>query len=207
MAGRASYLPVLYSLYAPFYDVLVARATRRARGRAIGFLAPVAGERLLIAGAGTGLDLEALPRGLRVAAFDASRAMVRRTGARAERLGLRVARARADAQALPFADGAFDIVLLHLILAVVPEPERCLREAVRVLAPGGRISIFGKFLRGDAPPSAMRRAAGAVTRGLATDINLRLAPLLDAAGLVALRDEPVLLGGFFRAVLARRAVD
>ncbi len=43
---------------------------------------------------------------------------------------------------LPFADGSFDVVLLHEVLEHVTDDRRTLREAGRVLAPGGRVVVF-----------------------------------------------------------------
>jgi SAM-dependent methyltransferase len=43
-----------------------------------------------------------------------------------------------DARALPLADGSADVVLFRYVLQHVPEPLRVLREALRVLRPGGR---------------------------------------------------------------------
>lgn len=47
----------------------------------------------------------------------------------------------ADVRELPFADGAFESVVSIHVIEHVPNPERVLREALRVLAPGGR-AIF-----------------------------------------------------------------
>jgi len=54
-----------------------------------------------------------------------------------------------DAQELTFSPESFDMVIANLILSVVPEPNRCFQEMIRVTRAGGRIIIFDKF----APPS------------------------------------------------------
>jgi SAM-dependent methyltransferase len=43
---------------------------------------------------------------------------------------------------LPFADGSFDVVLLHEVLEHVSDDQATLREVRRVLAPGGRAVVF-----------------------------------------------------------------
>jgi SAM-dependent methyltransferase len=47
----------------------------------------------------------------------------------------------ADGYDLPFADGSFSLVLLIAVLEHTSEPWRLLREARRVLKPGGRVLI------------------------------------------------------------------
>lgn len=49
---------------------------------------------------------------------------------------------RADARALPFHDDSFHVVTSIANVHNVPEPERALREFVRVLAPGGRLFVL-----------------------------------------------------------------
>jgi SAM-dependent methyltransferase len=53
--------------------------------------------------------------------------------------GLRTALFRADGQALPFADQSFDTVVIMSVLEFIPDPGLALREALRVLAPRGRL--------------------------------------------------------------------
>jgi SAM-dependent methyltransferase len=55
-----------------------------------------------------------------------------------ERVEFRVA----DAFELPFADGAFDLVVCRHMLQAVPTPERVLAQLVRVLAPGGVLHLI-----------------------------------------------------------------
>jgi ubiquinone/menaquinone biosynthesis C-methylase UbiE len=195
-----------YGLYAPFYDV-VARRLDRGRRRSIDILGLQPGERVLIPGCGTGLDLEHLSPSVRVTAGDLAPAMVRKTQARADALGLDADIRVMDAHALDLPDNSFDAALLHLILAVVPDPEAAIREVARVLRPGGRVGVFDKFLADAAEPSLVRRAASAVANVIATDLNRRLGPLLDASGLVLEREEPILFGGLFRVALIHKPVS
>jgi SAM-dependent methyltransferase len=53
--------------------------------------------------------------------------------------GLRCSLVRADGQALPFADRSFDTVVIVSALEFIPDPGLALNEAMRVLAPGGRL--------------------------------------------------------------------
>jgi ubiquinone/menaquinone biosynthesis C-methylase UbiE len=48
----------------------------------------------------------------------------------------------ADGRALPFPDASFDLVVFHTTLCHVPDPERALHEAHRVLRAGGWLAVF-----------------------------------------------------------------
>lgn len=192
-----------YTLYVPFYDPVV-RAVAAGRRRAVQLLDVKPGERVLIVGCGTGLDLELLPRDAVVTAVDITPAMVERTRGRAESLGLKVDARVGDTAALEFPDGSFDAVLLHLVLAVVPDPCGTAREAARVLKPGGRASIFDKFLPDQGKASIFRKAANLVFWTVATEINRRLGPILHGSGLALVREEPSVFGGLFRVGIAEK---
>ena len=191
-----------YTLYAPFYDPIV-RRLGRGRRRALELLQVRPGERVLIDGCGTGLDLELLPRDAVVTAVDLTPAMVEKTRARAASLGMQIDARVMDAARLDFADQSFDCVVLHLILAVVPDPHATAREAARVLRRGGRASVFDKFASGR--PSLARRAFNVVTNAVATDITRSLADVLEGSGLEVVREEPSVFGGVFRVAALSRA--
>jgi ubiquinone/menaquinone biosynthesis C-methylase UbiE len=195
-----------YTAYAPVYDPVVRRLDAgRRRSLALADVRP--GERVLVPGCGTGLDFRHLPAGAEVVAGDVAPGMVRAARAEADRLGTGVEVRTLDAHALDLPDASFDVVLLHLLLAVVPDPHAATREAARVLRPGGRVAVFDKFLPDGERPSLRRRVAGAVARVVATDLNRQLGPLLAAAGLVLDRREPALFGGLFEAALARKPLS
>ena len=192
-----------YSLYAPFYD-LAGRRFDACRRRSLGLLELRPGERVLLVGAGTGGDLPFLPEGVTAIASDLTPAMLSRARRHA-RPGLRPGLAVMDGHGLAVRDAACDAAVLHLVLAVLPDPVRCLRETARVLRPGGRAVVFDKFVRGERVPLALR-LANLVTGALATEVTRRFEDVLAAAGapLRVERDEPALLGGLFRHLLLRR---
>lgn len=198
---------IRYTFWAPFYDAIAgAVGFEAARQRSIERLGLRPGLKVLLIGAGTGLDLPHLPRGVDVTAIDVTPAMLARLRERAERAGLAIDARVMDARQLAFADRSFDAVVLHLVLAVMPEPERGLQEAVRVLRPGGRIAIFDKFLGDDQRTSWKRHALNLFAKPLFSDMNRRLGPLIGSAPVIVERDEPAAFGGMYRLVTLARKV-
>jgi SAM-dependent methyltransferase len=119
--------------------------------------------RSLEIGAGTGyFSLNLMLAGIvdEATCTDISPGMVATLGANAERLGLSVKTARADAESLPFASESFDLVLGHAVLHHLPDLERAFAEFHRVLRPGGRIVFAGEPSRiGDRIAAVPKRAA------------------------------------------------
>jgi ubiquinone/menaquinone biosynthesis C-methylase UbiE len=197
-----------YTLWAPFYDAIVAAVGfGPSRRRSIEHLRLRPGHRVLIVGAGTGQDLEFLPQGIELTAVDVTPAMLARLEHRAAETGRVVTVLPMDARKLAFADEAFDAVIMHLILAVMPHPERGLREAARVLRRGGRISVFDKFVRDDERVSARRRMLNIVAKPLFSDMNRRFGPLLTGTGLTLEHDEPAAFGGMYRIITLHKPLN
>lgn len=194
-----------YALIAPFYDAALAAATRAQRKKSLAAL-PREPARVLLNGVGTGLDLPHLPPQHHYTGLDLTHAMLRRAVPRAAQLNFYCV--QGDAQCLPFADGSFDHAVLHLILAVVPDPAACLAETARVLAPGGSVLIFDKFLLPQ-QRAPLRRLINPLLRRVATRLDVVFEEVLEEAAkiapeLVLESNQPALASGWFRLIRLKR---
>jgi ubiquinone/menaquinone biosynthesis C-methylase UbiE len=101
-----------------------------------------AGERVLDVAAGNGnATLAAARRFAEVTSTDYVPALLDRGRARAQAEGLGVHFEPADAEALPFADASFDVVLSTFGAMFTPDHTRTAHEMLRVLRSGGRIGL------------------------------------------------------------------
>ncbi|MGH7466954.1 MAG: class I SAM-dependent methyltransferase [Longimicrobiales bacterium] len=94
-------------------------------------------DHLLEVGCGGGHVLQQFPQARRTG-IDLSTNMLRRARLR---LNGSAHLLRGSADRLPFADGAFQVVLCTEVLEHVPDPSAVLRELIRVAAPGGRVVV------------------------------------------------------------------
>jgi SAM-dependent methyltransferase len=125
--------------------------------------------RSLEIGAGTGyFTLNMLQDGVvrHATATDISPGMLDALQANAARIGVSVRTVACDAEALPFADNSFDLVLGHAVLHHLPHLDQAFAEFERVLKPGGRFVFAGEPSRTGDRIAAYPKGAG-----------LRLAPL------------------------------
>ncbi|MCZ4305009.1 class I SAM-dependent methyltransferase [Zoogloeaceae bacterium G21618-S1] len=191
-----------YTLIAPFYDAVLTAATRQARIRSLTHLATQTPGTVLVAGVGTGLDLPHLPPQHRYIGIDLTAAMLRRSLPRAGRHNYHAV--QGSVLDLPFADGQFDHTVLHLILAVVPDPQHALQEAIRVTRPGGSLLVFDKFLR-PGQRARLRRWLTPISGRIATRMDVEFETLLAGApGAQVESDEAALAGGWFRRLRLTR---
>ncbi len=198
-------LRLSYSWVAPFYDLFLEKVTEPSRRRSVDGLALGPGEKVLVPGIGTGLDIPTLPEGTFVVGVDLTPAMLLRARRRAARSSRRVLLVIGDAQRLPFRKAAFDAALLHLVLAIVPRAALAFAEAVRCVRPGGRIGVFDKFVRKGTEPSLARKLADGVVRPV-TGLLTRFEDLLAVTPRVKVEeDRPDLLLGFFRRIRLTKA--
>ena len=111
---------------------------RHARARVVG---GARGDTLEI-GIGTGSNLAIYPAGTVLHGIDVSAPALSLAARRAGRAGRRVTLVEGDAAGLPFDDASFDTVVATFVLCSVADVEQSLREARRVLRPGGTIRLL-----------------------------------------------------------------
>tara|TARA_B100000780_G_C21084913_1_gene437046 strand:- start:528 stop:1145 length:618 start_codon:yes stop_codon:yes gene_type:complete len=190
---------IRYTIYQPIYDVVV-KTFGENRKQSIKHLELTGSEHILISGAGTGLDLDFIPSSCKVSAVDISTGMVNKLKKRAERLENVEAKVM-DGHHLEYADNTFDAVLLHLILAVIPDPVQALKEAERVLKPGGKIAIFDKFVATGTEPSLLRKIINIPVAFLATSVTRNLEAIVSQTNLKIQFQKPAKFNGVFQYAL------
>ena len=120
------------------------------RGRLLGILDPVAGERILEVGPGTGyytLPVAARlgPRGV-LDILDVRQRFLDHTIGRVHTRGLtNLVATLGDGKSLPYPDGRFDAAYAITVLGEIADPEAALGELRRVLKPAGRL-VVGEIL-------------------------------------------------------------
>jgi ubiquinone/menaquinone biosynthesis C-methylase UbiE len=164
-----------------FADLGLSQVTAKVR-KALGH-EPGHYARSLEIGSGTGyFTLNLMRAGLigEATCSDISPGMLDTLAGNAERLGLDVKTAPADAEQLPFADASFDLVLGHAVLHHIPDLARAFAEFERVLAPGGTVLFAGEPSRyGDRLATVPKRFATAVAPLWRRAIKANAAPAGD----------------------------
>jgi ubiquinone/menaquinone biosynthesis C-methylase UbiE len=131
----------IYEKEAPKYDrsmgfferVILGDARRWACARAKGDVLELA--------VGTGLNLPHFPDGIKLTGIEFSAPMLELAKRRAAELGREVDLRLGDAEALEFEDASFDTVVCTYALCTIPDDRQAVREATRVLRPGGRLVL------------------------------------------------------------------
>ncbi|HQT42347.1 MAG TPA: class I SAM-dependent methyltransferase [Halothiobacillus sp.] len=199
-----------YTLWAPMYDLFLKPATGAARAKNLVNLGRLEGQSLAVIGIGSGLDLDWLCTHTHPAlcvGLDITHAMLKHAQTRSRTCPFPIHLIEGDAMQTPLAGAQFDHVVLHLILAVVPNPTAVLAEASRIVKPGGSILIFDKFLRPN-QKAPLRRFVSPLLGLLATRTDVEFEPLLAAHAELSLqRNEPLLARGWFRGITLIKSKD
>ena len=124
------------------------------------------GQRLLDIGCGAGQSaIPAARQGHRVTGIDIAENLIDHARARARADGLDAEFQVGDAEALPYEDNSFDVVISMIGAMFAPRPDRVAQEVARVLRPGGTLYMANwtpqslpaqmfKVVAGIAPPPA-----------------------------------------------------
>lgn len=100
------------------------------------------GMRMLDVACGAGqIAIPAARMGVRVTGIDLAPNLVEQAQQRAQAAGVRVEFEQGDAEALPYPDGAFDIVVSLIGAMFAPRPALVAAELLRVCRPGGQIAM------------------------------------------------------------------
>jgi len=155
--------------------------------------------RLLDVGFGTGLSLPHYPPSVEVIGIDASLGMLRF----AQQQGNKVRLVQMDAEHLAFPDQTFDSVAFNLCLCTIPDPERAVREAIRVARPGASM-VFLEHVRSPVLPIALlQEALNPLLVALQQDhFNRRTADVIQRAGVEVTSVDRWGLG-FFNLIVGR----
>ena len=193
---------IRYTIYTPIYD-LFGNILRRSRRKAIDMLNIQAGDKVLLLGAGTGLDFNMIHDKCEITATDITPSMVAVMQRRSKKLKRNIICMQMDAQQLNFPDESFDCVILNLILAIVPDPESCFKEAERVLKTGGHMLIFDKLLQKHKKPSLLRKILNPITSFFFSSITLSFSTIYKHSNMKIKADKPT-FRNLFRIIVLKK---
>ena len=176
---KAPHASRLYRELVPAYEALWPMLAKRRILMAIRAMNLTPGTEVLEVGVGTGMSLAAYPRTVNVTGVDLSEDML----AQAERqireeAWSNIHVAQMNAEQLEFDDSTFDVVTSFHVISVVSDPQRMMREMIRVCKPGGRILIINHFRSNNPWIAKMVDSAGAFTRHLGWRTDLDLADIV-----------------------------
>jgi ubiquinone/menaquinone biosynthesis C-methylase UbiE len=131
----------LYEKEAPKFDRTMGRWDRTLFAGTREWACSQANGDVLEIAIGTALNLPFYPADVRLTGVELSPPMIEIAQKRAEELGREVDLRIGDAEALEFADESFDTVVCTYSLCTIPDDRAAVREAKRVLRPGGRFVL------------------------------------------------------------------
>ena len=197
---------VIYKIWSPIYDKCFNSGSFLTARRQIFEETHFSSkQKILFVGVGTGADLELINHTeLDITAIDFSPDMLR--NARKKFKTSTIKFLEMDAQDLSFNNNQFDLVIGSLILSVVPNPDKCFKEMVRVLKQDGDIILFDKFASKENNLSIPKKLIRPLIKILGTDIGLNFEELYKKHNkeLNVKEDRPVMFNGMYRKIVVNR---
>lgn len=192
---------IIYKLWSPVYDRIF-NTGKFLEARQNLFLQPPfhPQQRILFVGVGTGADLGLLDHTqFQITAIDYSGDMLQKGKDKFKHTKIEFI--QMDAQQMSFAENRFDAIVGSLILSVVPDPDQCMKEMIRVLKPQGSMMIFDKF----SPPkmSLIKKMVRPFVKIMGTDIGVNFENLFEQnrEAIILKEDEPLLFNGMYRKII------
>ncbi|MGC1813173.1 MAG: methyltransferase domain-containing protein, partial [Solirubrobacterales bacterium] len=163
----------IFDKQAPKYDKSMSRFERWLFAGNREWVCERAEGEVLDLAAGTARNLPFYPNGVKVTGVELSPEMAELGRQRATDLGRGIDMRVGDAEALPFPDDSFDTVVCTYGLCTIPDDAAAVREAKRVLRPGGRI-LLAEHVRSPNPiVRTIQRIAEPIAHRFAGDHLLR----------------------------------
>ncbi|SDH86502.1 class I SAM-dependent methyltransferase [Alteribacillus bidgolensis] len=194
---------IIYKFWSPIYDNLF-NSGKFLEARKKIFQGEKFGENqhILFVGVGTGADLELINyKDLNITAIDYSYEMLEKAKAKCQSSSIQFF--KMDAQDMNFKDNQFDVVIASLVLSVVPDADKCMKEMVRILKPDGKIIIFDKFSPKGKKLSLMKKIIRPFINFLGTDIGVNFETLYESnkENLTVKQNESIMFKGMYREIV------
>lgn len=169
-----------YSFIAPIYDRVFNKALSEGHskiGRLMRKRMPKGRiSKVLEVGVGTGLTFTQVPATVDFVGIDINEKMLLMAKEKAQRLGKKKIRLEMmDAVKMSFASNSFDLVLAPSVLSAMDQPEKGLKEMIRVTKKGGKIALILNLRQKGSKSSELMRIFDPITRkyfGFRLDLTL-----------------------------------